>query len=132
MNSIENSPPHEPTDPERLLRARLRNTTPEFEARFDDLRRRLAQEPAGSSWQRFWNRFSARGAWIPAATAIAAIVVVVALFWPSRSAVRPLTPAQQAAYGHIVELDDALRDAGLLTDPELLEALLLMPVPQKG
>jgi hypothetical protein len=131
MKPTENTPPRDPSDPERLLRARLCDTTPAFEARFDDLRRRLAQEPAGSSWHRFWNRFSARGAWISAASAIAAIVVAVVL-WPTRSAIQSLTPAQQATYGHIVELDDALRDARPLTDPELLEALLLMPVSQKG
>jgi len=32
----------------------------------------------------------------------------------------------------IVELDDTLHDALPLTDPELLEALLFMPVNQKG
>lgn len=131
MKKPDHSPlqPSEPLDPERLLRAGLRATTPEFEARFDDLRRRLAQEPAH---RRNWlldslHLLGRHPASAFAAAAVAALVIVSVVVNPAPSA-RGLAAEQMEAFGAIVELDDALQGALPLTDRELLEAILLMPV----
>lgn len=124
MKSHDPSSSRPDPDPERLLRARLRETTPEFEARFDALHRRLAHEPRPSAW-------FTRPSWLvrPAGrfglgvTAVAVLVVAVWLVRPG-----PDSAARAAAaYGDLVVLDDTLHDALPLIDAEIIETLLLMP-----
>ena len=130
MNSSNPKSPDGPVDPEALLHSRLRDTTPEFEARFDDLRRRLAREPSRPAWRESlasWLRL--RGAL--AGLAAAAVVAVLAVMLVSRGPGR-LAPTEMAAFGELVVLDDTLREALAITDAETLEALLLIPIDPEG
>jgi hypothetical protein len=129
MNSPD-SPSREgaPVDPERLLRSRLRDTTPEFEARFDDLRRRLAQQPPRSAWRdRLAPWFGWRGALAGLAAGTIAVAVLVLPTRPSG-----LSPSELAGYDELFALDDALRDALPVADAETIEALLLIPTETGG
>ncbi len=121
--------PDNPDGTERQLRARLRSTTPEFEARFDELRRQLAHEPRRQP-QRIWfySWFTVRPAWAGAALA----ACIVALFAYRSTPPKPLPKAEAAAYGELLALNDTLRTALPLTDPETLDAMLELPLSPRG
>ncbi len=119
MNPPDNHLP--PVDPESLLRSGLRDTTPDFERRWTDLKRDLRNRPAprvAAGWRRWW--------W--AAMPAAAATLVLALLLQPRPAAGP-APAEFAAYEELFRLDDALRSALPLSEDTLLDDLLAMPAP---
>lgn len=132
-NAFPDASPSSPDDTERLLRARIRETTPEFEARFESLRRRLAHEPPRPTW-RAW-----LGAWfrplspltVSLAAAAAALVFVLVLN-VTLSRRGELSERELAAFGELVALDDTLRAGLVIADAETLDALLLMPIDENG
>lgn len=114
-----------PTDEEidRLLASRLRDTTPEFEARWRDLQRELRQAPPR---RRSW--FAWPSAWAGLAAAGAAAALLLAL-WPAA----PVTPPRNApefspAFAELFEMNEVLAHALPLIDPENRDALLHLPV----
>ncbi len=116
--------PPDAHDPEALLRSGLRDTTPEFERRWTDLKRDLRREPAP-------RRGFARHWWwslVPAGAAAAAVWLLV--LTPDRPGRNDgPSAAELAAYGELFALDDALRGALPLTDNEAVGDLLLIPTP---
>jgi hypothetical protein len=129
MNSSDSRFPEAPLEPERMLSARLRATTPAFEARFDDLQRRIAGAPAPPPWWRSW--FTCRptrlAAWSTLAAGMAAVLVFVATRPPSA------LPREDApSYAELVGLDETLNLALPITDFEVLEALFLIPINEGG
>lgn len=119
----------DPNEPERLLTRGLRATTPEFEARFDALRRRLANEPARRSLLEHLVAVVRGHPLWAAGTAAAALALAVLV-------VRDTAPGEAFDearwYAEAVALDDALRGALVLGDAESREAVTLMPVEFPG
>ncbi len=111
---------------ERQLQAGLRSTRPEFDRRFTELRRRLANEPTGHSrWQRYL--FLPQAAWWRVSVGGLAACLALALAYGTLQ--RGGVPEEKLAeYKELLELNAALHDALPLTDPETLEVLLEMPV----
>ena len=104
----------------RQLRAQLRETTPEFETRFDALRRTLALEKPRRRW------FGFSPAWTGAGIGAAAAAIVIALLL--RPEVESPPPGgNPAGYGELIMLNEALSGALVLADAELLEAVMFMP-----
>jgi hypothetical protein len=124
MKPSSNQPPSD--GPERLLSARLRETTPAFEARFNELRRRLANEPRRASGLFGYGWLS----WPAMAGTGAALALAVAIYLGLPRQLQPagngLTWEQAEAYGELTGLDEALRPALPLTDSEMLAALTLL------
>lgn len=122
--------PEDPDKPfEEILGSRLRSTSPEFEQRFDNLRRQLANEEPVSVWLRWWEAFrqpEARGIRIASATAVVILVVtIVALnFSPYSSPEHP----DNSVYIELVALEESLSSALVLSDAETLDAIINMPV----
>lgn len=124
---------HDPLEPERLLARGLRDTTPEFEARFDALRRRLAHEPARRG---FFDRIAVllrgRVLWLGAATAAAAVALAVALV-QVRSPRHESGLAQETQwFAEMVALDESLRGALVLAEADAREVVSLMPLETPG
>lgn len=118
MNPSDNQPP--PGDPEALLRTGLRDTTPEFERRWTDLKRELRTRPApraASNWRRWW------WAALPAAAALA-----LALLLLPRPQSGP-TPTELAGYEQLFLLEEELQAALPLSESAILDDLLAMPAP---
>lgn len=122
MKPPQDTPPNPRPDPEHLLQARIRDASPEFEARFDALRRRLANEPRPSVWREWFVRPFGRGALVFASAA--ALVIALFLFRPGAD----VAAGPTHDYSELVVLDEALRDAMPLIDSETLEILLQMPL----
>lgn len=122
-----NPPSHfEPDDPEKLLRTGLRETTPEFEKRWADLKRELRQEPAPRP------AFAGLRQFILLTTAGAMAVVAIMLFvkqpGPARLEKLTISPTTITGYGELLDLDSALRGALPLTNTENLEVLQNLPL----
>lgn len=122
-----NSPSHlDPDDPEQLLRSGLRETTPEFEKRWADLKRELRQEPvphrAFPTLKWFWLLAPV------GASMIASFILFTKPSGPSRTESGAMSPTTIAVYGELLDLDSALRDAMPLTNTENLETLLNLPL----
>ncbi|MCF7688909.1 MAG: hypothetical protein K9M98_15330 [Cephaloticoccus sp.] len=121
------NPKHQPFPDEeainRLLSRRYRDTSPEFEQRWIDLKRELRQHsPGGSTWfpSRQW------AGWLGMLGAIAAIAFVV---HTSRTPV-PTTAADMDLSPQLTELlamDQLLSQATPLLDAENRAALLNLP-----
>ncbi|MBE2215759.1 MAG: hypothetical protein IAE82_17935 [Opitutaceae bacterium] len=124
---------HGPADPEPWLARGLRGTTPEFEARFDDLRRRLAQEPARRTIAAtLASALRMRAAWLGVATAAA--VLALAFVVTRTRTPRGVVPdgAEEQWYAETVALDESLRGALVLADGEAREVVSLMSVETPG
>jgi hypothetical protein len=107
-----------------LLRSRLRDTTPEFEARWVDFRRRLRTAPAHRHPLPVWT-----AAWLgimSAGVTMAAIVLALHPWRPSPSIAR--TSALSPQLDELFTLDAALEPAAALLDGENRDALLNLPV----
>ncbi len=118
------------TQAERQLQAGLRSTRPEFERRFEELRRRLANEPArGLGWRRFL--FLPQAAWWRVSVGGLAACLALALAYGTlhRSGVEE---ERLAEYKELLDLNAALQDALPLTNPENLEVLLEMPMDRRS
>lgn len=112
------SPSEEEID--RLLASRLRDTTPEFEARWRDLRRELRQTPAARRARPSW--------WPGLAAAGVAFAAVLVVYHPwSTPAPRP-EPRFSEDFAELFAMDDILGRATPLLDPENRDALLHLPV----
>lgn len=132
MNTPESQDPRDPRDSDRLLARGLRATTPEFEARFDDLRRRLATEPPRRSvLGQFVHALRGNPAWTLGAVAamVALAVIVIGSRGPRND---PALVDETGWYAEVVALDDSLRGALVLTDLDALETLSLMPFESSG
>lgn len=117
--------PLPPDDPEVLLRSGLRDTTPEFERRWTDLKRTLRQEPPprrrafGHRW--WWSL-------LPAGAAAAAVWLLVVTPRLPRGGDTP-SAADIAVFESLFTLDADLRGALPLTAGEAVDDLLSIPVP---
>lgn len=118
------------TQAERQLQAGLRSTRPEFERRFAELRRRLANEPARGSRLPHW-LFLPQAAWWRVSVGGLAACLALALAYGTlhRGGVEE---AKLAEYKELLDLNASLHDALPLTDPENLEVLLEMPMDHSG
>lgn len=107
-----------PDDPEPLLRSGLRDTTPEFERRWVDLKRSLRHEPVprATDRRRWW------WALLPAAAATAVWLFLLA---PQQH----LSTADTDGYTELFSLDADLRAALPLTNPEAVDTLFILPAP---
>ena len=107
---------------DRLLAGKFRDTTPEFEARWVQLRRELRQAPPPrrTAWMA-WT------AWLGAVTAGAALVlaVVVAVRRPVPT---PETVPLSPELAELLTMDAVLHRAQVLLDDEQRAALLHLPV----
>lgn len=114
------SPSQPPSDDEidRLLAARLRRTSPEFELRWRELRGSFRSSPALRT--RIWPRWLL---WPGLATAAVAVVVVTVNLRH-----RPVGPAPAAEFAQLLALDAALAPAAPLLEPETRDAVLHLPV----
>ena len=118
MNPPDHQPP--PVDPDSLLRTGLRDTTPDFERRWTDLKRELRHRPAPSvttNWRRWW------WAALPAAAGLALALVLQ----PRPQSVA--TPTELAAYEALFLLEDELQYALPLSERTTLDDLLAIPAP---
>lgn len=118
-----NSSSHlEPDDPEELLRSGLRETTPEFEKRWSDLKRDLRKGSAPR--HTFWGFRQ----FILFATASSVVVFALLLFIKQPRPAKPESitiPATTiAVYGELLDLNSTLSGAMPLTSTENLDALL--------
>lgn len=116
--------PLPPDDPEILLRSGLRDTTPEFERRWTDLKRTLRQEPPSRR-----RTFARRWWWslLPAGAAAAAVWLLVVAPRATGPGDSP-SAAEIAAFDELFALDADLRSALPLTDRESVDDLLSIPV----
>ena len=116
MNKNRMTPDEGETD--RLLESRMTGTTPEFEARWIDLKRELRLN------KHLHRRlFAWRGAWIGAVLGGAAAAVVL-LF---RSHVQPPPPSFSPTFVELYEMNDVLNRALPLVDAENRDELLNLP-----
>lgn len=108
-----------PEDPESLLRSGLRDTTPEFERRWVDLRRALRQgaAPRTAGRRRWWWSL------LPAAVAVTAVWLLLLPPAPREPA------ADLGAYAELFSLDADLRAALPLTDLEAVDTLFNLSLP---
>lgn len=115
-----NSSPRPPSDPEidRILAARLRRTSPEFEQRWRELRAGFVAAPAARP------RFAGWWLWSGLASAGAAALVAFLLL---RLAPPAPAPAPAARFEDLVALDAALAPASVLLEPETRDAVLNLP-----
>lgn len=132
MNSPDSQHPRERRDPDRLLARGLLETTPAFEGRFDDLRRRLANEPPRRTV--FSRALAAlRGHPGRGVGVVAALAGLVFFAVETRTARDDKArPEEIGWHAELAALDNALSGALLLTDSEVLEILSSMPVDSSG
>lgn len=129
MNSSDSSSTDPWHDPERLLGAGLRATTPGFEARFDALLGDLAAHPARGGWRAWFTAWGGRRTlWAAAGVGAAAALVLVTT--RPRPAATP-SAVDLDAYADVFALEEALRPALPLTDADTLNAVLVMPLHQE-
>lgn len=119
-------PPRPPSDAEldRLLGARLRHTSPDFELRWRKLRAELAgsRPAAGADWPRWL-------LWPGLATlAVAAFALLIVL----RRAPDPEARPGPVSFEELIALDAALQPARSLLVAENRDALLNLPVQPRG
>ncbi len=116
-------PDHDPLpdpDLDALLGSRMRETTPEFEARWVAFKRQLRTEPRGRHAVPAW------AAWLGLMSAGVALVAILFALHPWRSApppVRNLVPDVD----ELLTMDAALQPAAALLDAENRDALLNLP-----
>lgn len=113
--------PRPPSEEEldRLLASRFRDTTPEFEARWRDLRRELRQAPAPRrSWPAWWSGLAAAG------VTLAAVLIV---YHPWATSSRSPESRFSPEFAELFVMDDILGRATPLLDPENRDALLHLP-----
>ena len=119
-----NPPRRPPSDDEmdRLLASRFRDTTPEFEARWRDLKRELRQVPPHQpalGWRRF-------APWFGVALAgSAALWLVMLNYQPAAFIGSAGEPSP--ALAELLKMDAALTPGTALLDPESRDALLHLP-----
>lgn len=133
MSLNDPQPPAGPRDPEHLLARGLRATTPGFESRFDELRRRLAREPrTAPMWRQLAAALRRPGL---VAVAAAALVLVAVFLVRVRTSPAPGLPAADpdAWYADAVAFDASLRDGLVLADAETRETLTWIATePKEG
>ena len=119
-----NPPNRPPSDDEmnRLLASRFKDTTPEFEARWRNLKRELRQAPPRPP-ALVWFRFAP---WFGLALAGAAALWLVMLNYQRATSIVPAgEPAP--ALAELFKMDAALTHGTALLDPENRDALLHLP-----
>lgn len=116
-------PPPGDDDIDRLLARQYRDTSPEFEARWTDLKRNLRQTPGRAATPRFGWRTAAFAGF----AALAALAVVVLRPGADAPLPTPLAPSPEMA--QVIAMDEVLTLALPLLDDENRLALLHLPVP---
>jgi len=99
----------------------LRDTTPDFERRWTELKRRLRTEPVHRR-----HLYGARWWWtiLPLGAALVILALVLRPHYPADKAL----PADEVtAFADLLELDAQLRDAVPLANLDTTETLLLIP-----
>jgi hypothetical protein len=114
---------HAPDDPEHLIARGLRDTTPEFEVRFDAMRRRLAQEPPRRGLiERLGEAMRGHRALTGAAAAATVALVIIAVRTGAPHEAQALQDGQRW-YADMLALDESLRGAVPLADAETREVV---------
>ncbi|MCB1122929.1 MAG: hypothetical protein KJT03_15345 [Verrucomicrobiae bacterium] len=127
-----NPNPH-PEDSEKqltaILGAQIRTTSPDFDRRFEELRRRLATEEPETFWLRWRKRIGIPetgglriAALVAATVAIAAVVALI------RAPYKSPGNFTNENFLELAALEESLSSALPLTDPETLDAILHMPI----
>jgi hypothetical protein len=110
-------------DLDALLGSRLRDTTPEFEARWVDLKRRLRPAPPARRAIPPW------AAWLGLLSAGVTVAAILLALHPWRPAPpRPVPAALTPALDELLSMDATLESATALLDGENRDALLHLPV----
>ncbi len=109
-------------DPEHLLKAQLKETTPEFERRWTNLKRELrtTQHDPSPNSPKHW-------AWwaLPSLFSVGLLGFIVYVNLGTHQA---LPPDQVANFVQLLELEGDLRNALPLANAEVAETLLTMPL----
>jgi len=114
---------HEDDALERQLQARLRDTSPSFEKRFEELQRRLRYEESLPWGKRLLSRFAtAQAGWALAGGA--AFIALVLLL--QQRAPQSIMSDGDPAFSEIILLDETLATAQPLFEADSLEVLLLL------
>lgn len=114
-----------PINPEHLLKAQLKGTTPEFERRWTQLKRELRNTPQpraplfGISWA-WW-----------AIPSFLAMCLLGLILYSKHTKPEPFPADQIDTFVQLLELDDSLQGALPLTDPSLTDLIIDMPVTQE-
>lgn len=110
---------------DRLLASRIKDTTPEFEARWRDVKRELRQSrPRVSLWA--WRPL------LPWAGAAAAVVVAGVVVLQRRPPPVPTFPPATPVLAELYELDATLSSGEVLLDAENRDAVLFLPAEPKS
>lgn len=108
-------------DLDTLLRSRLRDTSPEFEARWVDFKRRLRTAPARRHPIPAWTGWLGI---VSAGVTMAAIFLAIHPWRPNAAPMLKLTPE----LNELFTMDATLEPATALLDVENRDALLNLPV----
>jgi hypothetical protein len=115
--------PTPPTDDEidRLLASRFKDTTPEFERRWIDLKRELRTAPRRRPLVPAW------AAWLGLASAGVAVMAILFLQHPGRRSGSPSASEPSPALAELFAMDAVLSRATPLLDAENRDVLLHLP-----
>ena len=121
MNPTDRPPPSD-DELDRLLASRFKDTTPDFEARWIDLKRQLRTAPPRRRVVPSW------AVWLGAISGGVTVLAILLALHPWRVAAPP--PGRTVfspAFAELFDIDDALAPATTLLDAENREALLHLP-----
>jgi hypothetical protein len=125
MNTPNPKPPRD-EDIDALLARRYRDTSPEFEARWVELKRELRNTPVR---RRGWT-FSSWNSWVMLSGVAAALMMVLALAtWRRENPPAVAAAEVSPALAELFAMDAVLGRATALLDAENREALLHLPTP---
>ena len=111
-------------DIDALLARRYRDTSPQFEARWVELKRELRNVPV----RRHWWTWSGRNSWVMLSGVAAALVMVLVVATWRRETPLPVAAVEVSpALAELFAMDAVLGRATALLDAENREALLHLP-----
>ena len=123
MNTPDPKSPRD-QDIDALLARRYRDTSPQFEARWVELKRELRNVPV----RRHWWTWSGRNSWVVLSGVAAALVMVLVVATWRRETPLPVAAVEVSpALAELFAMDAVLGRATALLDAENREALLHLP-----
>ena len=123
MNTPDPKSPRD-QDIDGLLARRYRDTSPQFEARWVELKRELRNVPV----RRHWWTWSGRNSWVMLSGVAAALVMVLVVATWRRETPLPVAAVEVSpALAELFAMDAVLGRATALLDAENREALLHLP-----
>ena len=115
--------PHPPSDDDidRLLASQLKDTTPEFERRWVDLKRQLRTAPPRRSLVPAW------AAWLGLFSAGVTLVAIFTVLRPGRPEAPAVASVPSPMLAELFVMDEVLARATPLLDAESRDVLLHLP-----